>query len=48
MTVTGGGSANPTGVKFPGAYSANDPGIKINIYTDLTSYTIPGPPVFSG
>ncbi|KAI0130420.1 glycoside hydrolase family 61 protein [Xylariales sp. AK1849] len=46
LTVTGGGSASPTGVKFPGAYSADDPGILINIYQDLTEYTIPGPPVF--
>ncbi|KAI1841421.1 hypothetical protein JX265_001511 [Neoarthrinium moseri] len=46
LTVTGGGSANPTGVSFPGAYKASDPGIKINIYTDLKSYTIPGPSVY--
>ena len=26
-------------MKFPGAYSASDPGILINIYTQLNSYT---------
>ncbi|KAI0897012.1 glycoside hydrolase family 61 protein [Annulohypoxylon nitens] len=49
ITVTGGGSANPTGVKFPGAYSASDPGIKVDIWgNSFTEYTIPGPPVYSG
>ncbi|KAI1336598.1 glycoside hydrolase family 61 protein [Xylariaceae sp. FL0016] len=47
IKVTGGGSANPTGVKFPGAYSATDPGIKIDIWgNSFKSYTIPGPPVY--
>ncbi|KEP52588.1 glycoside hydrolase family 61 protein [Rhizoctonia solani 123E] len=27
ITVTGGGSASPSGLRFPGAYSATDPGI---------------------
>lgn len=48
MTVTGGGSNNPTGVKFPGAYKATDPGILINIHSAITSYTIPGPAVIAG
>ncbi|KAH8828785.1 glycosyl hydrolase family 61-domain-containing protein [Flagelloscypha sp. PMI_526] len=43
IRVTGGGSASPSTVKLPGAYSASDPGILINIYTSLTAYTIPGP-----
>ncbi|KAI0600110.1 glycoside hydrolase family 61 protein [Biscogniauxia sp. FL1348] len=47
ITVTGGGSANPDGVKFPGAYSPTDPGIKIDIWgNDFKEYTIPGPPVY--
>ncbi|CAJ2512216.1 Uu.00g052310.m01.CDS01 [Anthostomella pinea] len=47
VTVTGGGSANPAGVKFPGAYNANDPGIKIDIWgSDFKEYTIPGPAVY--
>ncbi|KAG8697666.1 hypothetical protein FRC09_007722 [Ceratobasidium sp. 395] len=44
--VTGGGSASPATVHFPGAYSATDPGILFDIYGSYTSYTIPGPPVY--
>ncbi|KAL2018993.1 hypothetical protein VTK56DRAFT_10218 [Thermocarpiscus australiensis] len=49
LSVTGGGSTDPPNkVSFPGAYSATDPGILINIYYPVpTSYTPPGPPVFS-
>ncbi|KAF9457389.1 glycosyl hydrolase family 61-domain-containing protein [Collybia nuda] len=47
LEITGGGSTSPATVNFPGAYSGSDPGIKINIYQTLSSYTIPGPPVFS-
>ncbi|RPA99605.1 hypothetical protein L873DRAFT_1789540 [Choiromyces venosus 120613-1] len=42
LRVTGGGSANPAGVSFPGAYSASDPGILFNLYNNPTSYTVPG------
>ncbi|KAL5119494.1 hypothetical protein ACEQ8H_002559 [Pleosporales sp. CAS-2024a] len=49
ISVTGGGSGTPGPlVSFPGAYSANDPGIKINIYSGVRSYTPPGPAVWSG
>lgn len=49
INVTGGGSASPAGVSFPGAYVGSDPGITINIYYPvLTSYTPPGPEVYSG
>ncbi|KAM3157204.1 putative endo-beta-1,4-glucanase D [Botrytis cinerea] len=49
LRVTGSGSKNPTGVLFPGAYSATDPGILINIYQTINNYTIPGPTtVFTG
>lgn len=49
LTVTGGGSTDPPSkVSFPGAYSASDPGIQINInYPVPTSYENPGPEVFS-
>ncbi|EIM85952.1 uncharacterized protein STEHIDRAFT_98247 [Stereum hirsutum FP-91666 SS1] len=47
LQITGGGSTSPATVSFPGAYSGTDPGIKINIYQTLPSYTNPGPPVFS-
>ncbi|KAK0711915.1 glycoside hydrolase family 61 protein [Lasiosphaeris hirsuta] len=36
----------PAGVKIPGAYSATDPGIKIDIHgSGFKEYTIPGPAV---
>ncbi|KAI0659802.1 glycoside hydrolase family 61 protein [Cubamyces menziesii] len=43
VNVGGSGSANPPTVSFPGAYNAEDPGILINIYQQLSTYTIPGP-----
>lgn len=46
IEVTGGGSAVPATVSFPGAYTSTDPGIIANIYT-LQSYTPPGPAVFT-
>jgi len=47
LKITGGGSKSPATVSFPGAYSGSDPGIKINIYQTLSSYTVPGPAVFT-
>ncbi|KAL5536062.1 hypothetical protein ACEPAF_4167 [Sanghuangporus sanghuang] len=46
LNVGGSGSASPDTVNFPGAYSADDPGILINIYQDLSAYTVPGPTPF--
>ncbi|KAF2741418.1 glycoside hydrolase [Polyplosphaeria fusca] len=49
IKVTGGGSGTPGPlVSFPGAYSASDPGIKVNIYSGARSYTPPGPKVWTG
>jgi cellulase len=53
IKVTGGGSASPATVKLPGAYSASNAGILVNIYNGEgkpypSSYSIPGPAVFSG
>jgi cellulase len=48
ITVTGGGSSSPSGVLFPGAYKATDPGIEINIYQNLATYIAPGPAVIAG
>ncbi|KAI0121172.1 fungal cellulose binding domain-containing protein [Xylariales sp. AK1849] len=46
LTVTGSGTKTFSGVSFPGAYTATDPGIMINIYYPVpTSYTAPGPAV---
>ena len=39
LNVGGSGSASPSTVRLPGAYSANDPGILINIYQNLNAYT---------
>ncbi|KAJ8521667.1 hypothetical protein ONZ45_g1661 [Pleurotus djamor] len=49
IRVTGGGSAVPGPIThFPGAYSGTDPGIRMSIYyPPVTSYTIPGPAVFT-
>ncbi|KAF9029499.1 hypothetical protein BDZ89DRAFT_1112551 [Hymenopellis radicata] len=46
----GGGTPSPT-VAFPGAYTGNEPGILINIYSvpaGYTGYTAPGPAVWVG
>ncbi|KAM0322514.1 hypothetical protein ACHAQA_009360 [Verticillium albo-atrum] len=49
ITVAGGtGTNKPATVKFPGAYTATDPGILFDIYRPTTSYTVPGPAVISG
>ncbi|MCJ1444110.1 MAG: hypothetical protein MMC23_004610 [Stictis urceolatum] len=50
INVTGGGSGSPGPlVAFPGAYKATDPGLLINIYYPVpTSYTLPGPAVWTG
>ncbi|KAI1171719.1 lytic polysaccharide monooxygenase [Nemania sp. FL0916] len=48
LTVTGSGTKTFSGVAFPGAYKATDPGILINIYYPVpTSYTNPGPAVIT-
>lgn len=48
INVTGGGTVEGSPkVAFPGAYSATDPGILINVnYPIPTSYTNPGPKLF--
>ena len=38
VNVTGSGTAQPDTVSLPGAYSAQDPGILINIYQTLSTY----------
>lgn len=46
--MSGGGSATPATVSFPGAYKASDVGIQVNIHAALSSYTAPGPAVYAG
>jgi hypothetical protein len=44
VNVSGGsGSARPSLLSFPGAYSPNDPGLAVNIYWPVpTNYKAPG------
>ncbi|EMD31056.1 glycoside hydrolase family 61 protein [Gelatoporia subvermispora B] len=53
INIVGGGSLQPTAAElttFPGAYSATDPGINCDLYTNEalteTTYVIPGPPLY--
>jgi len=49
ITVTGGGSGKPGPlVSFPGAYKLSDPGLAVRMGTHPTTYTAPGPAVWSG
>ncbi|KDQ11420.1 glycoside hydrolase family 61 protein [Botryobasidium botryosum FD-172 SS1] len=55
LVVTGGGSAFPASnylVSLPGAWTATDPGVKVDIYSEAakttTTYKVPGPAVWSG
>lgn len=51
LTVTGGGSLNPSGLSFPGTYKQNDKGILFNPYQGDAAnraYVPPGGPVYSG
>jgi hypothetical protein len=42
VEVIGDGTATPPGVKFPGAYTPTDPGIKYNVYYGENRYVCPG------
>ncbi|KAK7695743.1 hypothetical protein QCA50_000379 [Cerrena zonata] len=48
VNISGGGSANPPKIAIPGDYKSTDPGITVNIYNNLQSYTAPGGAVWSG
>ncbi|QRV94461.1 glycoside hydrolase family 61 protein [Ceratobasidium sp. AG-Ba] len=55
LQITGGGSAFPTSeylVSIPGAWSASDPGVMVDIYSStaptITTYSIPGPRIYPG
>lgn len=48
VKVTGGGSANPSGVSFPGAYKLSDPLFTKSIWDSSFKYVSPGPAVWSG
>ncbi|KAF8916907.1 glycoside hydrolase [Mucidula mucida] len=51
LDVTGGGSLTPSGLSFPGTYSAEDPGIHFNVYQGDAAneaYIPPGGDVYPG
>lgn len=48
LEVTGGGSDAPSGTVGTELYTNTDPGILVNIYQSMSSYTIPGPALYSG
>ncbi|KAI0112403.1 lytic polysaccharide monooxygenase [Nemania sp. FL0031] len=49
VEVTDGGNGTPGPlVAFPGAYQASDPGLRWSYYPIPTSYTAPGPAVWTG
>ncbi|KAJ7587985.1 glycoside hydrolase [Mycena floridula] len=51
LTVTGGGSLQPSGLSFPGTYTVTDPGIHFNVYQGDAvnqAYVPPGGAVFPG
>jgi hypothetical protein len=48
VDVAGSETATPPGVKFPGAYSLQEPSIKANSYFGVDVYTPPGPPIYQG
>lgn len=49
IAVTGSGTKTlPSGTLGTALYQESDPGILINVYQTLTTYTMPGPTVWSG
>ena len=48
LKVTGGGSDSPSGTLGTALYKNTDAGIKINIYESMSSYTMPGPALYTG
>nr|VWO98307.1 Avirulence on Ve1 (Avirulent on Ve1) [Ganoderma boninense] len=50
IEVTGSGTAFPSSglVAFPGAYTADTPGIVYDVYTNTSAYPVPGPAVWIG
>lgn len=49
LAITSSGSDNPVGIVGTALYKQSDPGIVYDIYqSPLATYTIPGPPLYSG
>ncbi|KAI1208351.1 lytic polysaccharide monooxygenase [Annulohypoxylon truncatum] len=47
LEISGSGSQQPAGVSATEMYHSTDPGVALDIWVDLKSYTIPGPAVSS-
>jgi hypothetical protein len=47
LNIAGRGTESPTGTLGTTLYHAIDPGILINIYQNLSTYAIPGPPLYT-
>lgn len=47
VAVSGGGGANPSAESAENFYNEDDPGIYIDIYEPISSYTIPGPALYT-
>ena len=48
LEITGSGTLDPPGIPAVSMYHPTDPGVSIDIKTSLTTYQIPGPPLFDG
>ncbi|KAL9056196.1 MAG: hypothetical protein Q9162_003075 [Coniocarpon cinnabarinum] len=48
LQITGTGTAKPAGVAGEALYKSTDPGILFNPYTQVNSYPIPGPALYTG
>jgi cellulase len=48
LAITGTGTAKPAGVLGTNLYKATDPGIKFDLYGSFSTYTIPGPALYTG
>jgi len=48
LAVMGGGSDAPPGTLGTQLYQPDDPGLKVNIYSALSSYEVPGPSMYDG
>jgi len=48
LAVTGTGTAVPSGTLGEALYQETDPGILVNIYETIATYTMPGPTLWSG
>lgn len=48
LEITGSGTAKPAGVPGTSLYTANDPGVLVNIYDASLNYIVPGGNIISG